>query len=102
MSEHDLINCTDPNCWCVDFRFRKEIALDEEDMVNHPSHYRIKLEEGQEIEALSVIKATLTVEEFKGYLVGNMIKYILRHKKKNKDEDLKKLCFYSEELKEIM
>ena len=93
MSEHIEMTCNDTSCWC---------HWNEVDMVNHPSHYMIDLGQGKEIETLSVIKATLNVEEFKGYLIGNMIKYILRHKKKNKDEDLKKLCFYSEELKEIM
>jgi len=89
MNEH-LKNgrpCNDPNCWCNKFP--------KVDMVNHPAHYQL---DGLQVEALEIIKASLTQEEFKGYLIGNLLKYLLRHKKKNNVEDIKKMLFYSKEL----
>ena len=47
-------------------------------------------EDGEQAEVLDVIKAALTDEEYRGFLKGNEIKYILREKHKNGVEDLKK------------
>ena len=56
------------------------------DNVNSPSHY-------QGINGLEVIevhKNFLTEEELRGYYKGNALKYLLRERKKNGLEDLKK------------
>ena len=68
-------------------------------MVNKPPHYQL---EGLDIEALDVIRAVLNKAEYKGYLVGNCLKYGMRASKKNGDEDYKKLAYYAEELKRIL
>ena len=92
--------CTIPGCWCRIFS-TSSIAdgntefLDLEDIVNEPKHYKL---EGLEVEALDVIKASLSSEEYKGYLIGNCLKYAMRHKKKNNIEDIKKMCYYAREL----
>ena len=49
------------------------------DMVNHPSHYKLK----DGLEAIDVIKATLTEEEFIGFCKGNALKYQFRAGKKD-------------------
>lgn len=50
----------------------------EDDTVNHPSHY---CDGG--IETIDFIRAKLTKEEFNGYCKGNALKYISRLGKKN-------------------
>lgn len=52
------------------------------------------------IETLDVIKAKLTPEQFKGYLLGNVIKYALRMNWKGQEKrDAEKLATYSEKLR---
>ena len=61
-----------------------------EDVVNSPKHYTVG---GHE--AIDVIKAKLTSEEFRGFCKGNTLKYLMRANYKNKhDEDLKKADWY--------
>jgi hypothetical protein len=59
------------------------------DVVNHPSHYTVG-----DIEVIDYIKDKLTPEEFRGYIKGNILKYISRERHKNGDEDLRKAKFY--------
>ena len=59
------------------------------DNVNHPLHYT----QGT-FETIEIIKDILTPEEFKGYIKGNIIKYITRESHKNGNEDLKKAQWY--------
>lgn len=65
-----------------------------EDNVNHPSHYT----QG-EIECIDAIKASMSVLEYRGYLKGNIQKYIWRYNDKLKpQEDLKKAQWYLNQL----
>ena len=59
------------------------------DRVNHPFHYSSgsKCECGKMIECLDVVRNT-------DFNIGNIIKYVWRHKHKNGVEDLKKARFY--------
>lgn len=57
--------------------------------VNHPSHYN----QGT-FETIEIIKDKLTPEEFKGYIKGNIIKYVTREAYKKGVEDLKKAQWY--------
>ena len=60
-------------------------------IVKNPPHYMVKLKDGRDIEVVDIIKAVLTEEEFKGFIKGNAIKYILRAGKKgNELQDLMK------------
>ena len=64
------------------------------DVVNSPPHYNRK-----GIECLSAIEASMSDEEFKGYLKGNCLKYIWRYTYKGKPtEDLKKAEYYLKRL----
>jgi hypothetical protein len=66
------------------------------DAVNNPTHYQ------GEIECIECIKASMTYEEFKGYLRGNVFKYLWRYNRKNGLQDLEKSQWYLNRLhKEI-
>ena len=65
----------------------------QDDVVNNPSHYN----KGG-MECIDYIEQQLSPEAFKGYLEGNMIKYMHRHKYKNGLEDLKKAQWYLQRL----
>ena len=53
-------------------------------------------------ECLDAIRASMTDDEYKGYLKGNIIKYLWRYEWKNGLEDLKKAQFYQNRLIEIV
>lgn len=59
------------------------------DMVNHPSHYT----QGG-VECIEALKASMSAEEFRGYLKGCNMKYMWRYRLKNGLEDLKKAQWY--------
>ena len=95
-------NCKRVECTEEELRMLKEegvistgairapkIVYSEEDVVNHPNHYT-----SGKFEVIEYIKDQLTEEEFRGYIKGNLIKYISRERHKNGDEDLKKAEFY--------
>lgn len=63
------------------------------DAVNHPEHYTTG-----GLETIDILKAKLSPDEFKGYLRGNILKYIFRYPHKNGIEDLKKAQWYLEKL----
>ena len=66
------------------------------DVVHKPKHYN----QGK-IEVWDLMELALSDEEFRGYLKGNQIKYLLRYKHKGKVEDLKKLRAYNKRLEEF-
>jgi hypothetical protein len=57
--------------------------------VKHQDHY-----EKQGIQPITLMASNLTVDEFKGFLRGNVIKYVLRAPLKNGIEDYKKALTY--------
>ena len=63
------------------------------DSVNHPSHYT----DGT-IECIDAIAAQLTPEEYRGYLKGNIAKYIWRERHKGGPESLMKARWYLDRL----
>lgn len=67
---------------------RPEISKDE---VNHPEHYT----DGG-IECIDAIEAALTEEEFRGYLKGNIIKYVWRERKKGGMTSMRKAGWYTD------
>jgi len=60
------------------------------DNVNHPEHYTA----GGGIECIEAIEAQLTPEEYRGYLKGNVAKYVWREKHKGGNESLRKAQWY--------
>ena len=71
------------------------IVVATSDNVNHPKHY---CKGG--FECIQVIKAQLTPQQYKGYLYGNVLKYLWRWPDKNGLEDLRKAAKYLEWLQE--
>ena len=65
------------------------------DAVN-PNHYK----QGS-IEAIFAIESSMSTEQFKGYLKGNVLKYCWRYENKGGCEDLKKARWYLDKLIEI-
>ena len=62
----------------------------------NPDHYK-----KGDIECIEAIKASMSRQEFLGYLKGNAIKYLWRYRnKKNAVEDLQKCIWYTERLKD--
>tara|TARA_R110000868_G_scaffold71845_1_gene209928 strand:- start:719 stop:940 length:222 start_codon:yes stop_codon:yes gene_type:complete len=65
-----------------------------EDLVNSPSHYA-----SGTVECIDAIEASLTDEAFRGYLKGNIQKYIWRYEEKcNSLQDLRKAEWYLKRL----
>lgn len=73
----------------------KELELlDKLDNVNSPKHYNTG-----NIECIEAIKASMSKEEFLGYLKGSGLKYLWRYRYKGKPvEDLEKAQWYLNKL----
>lgn len=63
------------------------------DVVNRPEHYR----QGG-LECIEAIEASMSREEFQGYLKGNIEKYVWRYRYKNGVQDLHKAKWYLDRL----
>ena len=59
--------------------------------VDKPTHYT-----SGAVECIDAIRSTLTADEFRGYLKGNIMKYVWRERLKNQDQDLQKAAKYLE------
>lgn len=59
------------------------------DAINSPMHYA-----SGGIEAIEALEACMSPEAFRGFLKGNVIKYVWRYENKNGLEDLKKAKWY--------
>lgn len=65
-----------------------------EDAVNSPTHYNTG-----SVECIDAINASMSQEAYRGYLKGNVLKYLWRFEKKaNPVEDLKKARWYLDRL----
>ena len=66
------------------------------DPINNPEHYNTG-----SIECIEAIEASMTPEEFKGYLKGSVIKYLWRYQNKNNPaQDLEKCLWFLKRLLE--
>ncbi|WEU68254.1 hypothetical protein TARRARE_8 [Escherichia phage vB_Ec_Tarrare] len=93
----DRYPCTcNANSFKVSGKKATVIATDEIEGVQKPSHYSFF----DGIEAIEIIARSMTREQFKGYVFGNILKYRLRAGKKSElayaEKDLAKANFYSE------
>lgn len=85
---------SEPGSWARELELREAMHGGGGDVVNSPEHYN----QGG-IEAIEAIKASMTREEFKGYLKGNAQKYLWRYRHKGKPvEDLRKAKWYLDRL----
>lgn len=71
------------------------VEISENDSIN-PNHYIFG-----GIETIEYLKAKMTADEFRGFLKGNVLKYVSRESKKNGLEDLKKDKWYLDKLIEF-
>lgn len=74
----------------MSIQFEDELArIHKNDPVNHPAHY------AGEIETIEYIRDKLTEDQFVGYCIGNVIKYVSRYRKKGEPaQDLEKAAVY--------
>lgn len=63
------------------------------DNVNQPAHYKVG-----GIETIDYLKAKMTEAQYRGFLLGNVLKYVSRHGHKNGKEDLQKAMWYLDKL----
>ena len=70
--------------------------LQEIDGVRKPSHYHVF----DGVESIEIIARSMTVSEFRGFCMGNVLKYRLRAGKKSElatmEKNLNKAAFYQE------
>ena len=79
-------------------KFDAERKAKMHDPVENPLHYNRK-----GVECIQAIEASMSEEEFKGYLKGNAVKYLWRYRyKDNETQDLAKCIWYTARLKEIV
>lgn len=71
-------------------------ACNKDDGVRKPSHYQVF----DGVESIEIIARSMTVSEFRGFCMGNVLKYRLRAGKKSElatmEKDLNKAAFYQE------
>ena len=67
--------------------------MSKKDSVKHPKHYT----KGK-IECLDAIKESMSTKQYRGYLKGNIMKYLWRYEDKGGTEDLRKAEFYLKRL----
>ena len=65
------------------------------DPINSPAYYADNF---GGIQCIDAIETSMSTEEFKGFLKGNVQKYVWRYSQKNGAEDLKKAKWYLERL----
>ena len=67
------------------------------DQVNSPAHYA-----SGGIETIDAIEASMSSEEFIGYLRGNIQKYVWRYRNKGGVQDLRKARWYLDKLINVL
>lgn len=63
------------------------------DPVDRPAHYAFG-----GVEAIEALESSMSKEAFRGFLKGNVMKYVWRYEQKNGLEDLKKAKWYLKQL----
>ncbi|HAX0432516.1 TPA: DUF3310 domain-containing protein [Escherichia coli] len=75
---------------------RVSAECSKDDGVRKPSHYQVF----DGVESIEIIARSMTVSEFRGFCMGNVLKYRLRAGKKSElatmEKDLNKAAFYQE------
>jgi len=83
---------------CKDAKTSHRGAEAAHDPINNPKHYSLY----PEMEAIDVVQAVLTADEFAGYCKGNSLKYRLRAGKKDAmEQDVGKAEWYERKLWEV-
>ena len=70
--------------------------LSSDDGIKQPNHYMLF----DDVEAIEIIARSMTLEQFKGYILGSVLKYRLRAGKKSEmatmEKDLAKAAQFAE------
>lgn len=69
--------------------WQRTSSVDVVDDVNHPTHYA-----SGAVECIEAIEASMSSEAFKGFLKGNVQKYMWRYEQKGGAESLEKAQWY--------
>lgn len=86
---HDGLRINANSTPCSHFEEAEKLAQKTAEDVDHPNHY---IHGG--IETIDVIKAWMTKEQYIGFLLGNVIKYVSRWQDKGLKVDLEKARWY--------
>lgn len=70
-----------------------ELGIEKSMAVSNPAHYT----QGK-VECIEALRSALSDSEYRGFLKGNILKYIWREQHKNGIQDLKKAQWYLSEL----
>ncbi len=71
--------------------------VSDDDLVNRPAHYT-----GSSIECISAIEASMNEVQFKGFLKGQVMKYLWRYEHKgNPLQDIEKAEWYLGKLRKM-
>ena len=99
-ADYSFVSKTDKIVFTKDFclkPYEEDSSNEDQDVVNNPKHYT-----SGSIECIDAMQASLSPEQFKGFLRGNVQKYCWRCDKKNGLEDLKKARWYLDKLIETI
>lgn len=69
--------------------WQRTTSVDVVDNINHPNHYA-----SGAVECIEAIEASMSAEAFKGFLKGNVQKYMWRYEQKGGAESLEKAQWY--------
>jgi len=67
------------------------------DEINNPAHYQ----GDHGIECIQAISAQMSDDEYRGYLRGNVVKYVWRYQQKGGRQSLEKARWYLDRLIEV-
>lgn len=73
-------------------KYEENVETNANDTVNHPKHYMMT----GGFESIDVIVESLGIEGARYFCQGNILKYQIRYRYKNKEEDLRKRHWYSQ------
>ena len=92
--EWDKLSITTQNTVLDNEFWNRDRRVPRFDPVDKPEHYN-----SGKVECIEAIQASMSLEEYKGYLKGNTIKYLWRYQYKGKPaQDLKKAQWYLNKL----
>lgn len=75
--------------------------IEENEKVNHPTHYQSYLKGGRDMECIDAMEAAFGETAVAHFCICNAFKYLWRHSSKNGMEDISKAMWYLNKYKEL-